>query len=117
MFAKRYHLDWIAGKANILSKYLIQIFFYFARSFCGFFPMLFPKAPASCFKQILNYFLLHCTSIFMSSKTVNQIFKILFQTGNINIFVLRGVLFRRYVQLKSFFSDEENNSNRIRDTL
>ena len=48
---------------------------------------------------------------------MSQIFKILFQTGNINIFVLRGVLFRRYVQLKSFFSDEENNSNRIRDTL
>ena len=49
----------------------------------------------------------------MSSKTVSQIFKILFQTGNINIFVLRGVFFSRYVQLKSSFSDEKNISGEI----
>ena len=36
----------------------------------------------------------------MSSKSVSQIFKILFQTGDINIFVLRGVFFSRYIQLK-----------------
>ena len=34
----------------------------------------------------------------MSSKIVSQIFKILFQTGDINIFVLRGVFVSRYVQ-------------------
>ena len=44
--------------------------------------------------------MLHGTSIFMSSKSVSQIFKILFQTGD-NVFVLRGVFFSRYVQLKS----------------
>ena len=43
----------------------------------------------------------------MSSKSVSQIFKILFQTGDINIFVLRGVFFSRYVQLKSSFSGEK----------
>ena len=43
----------------------------------------------------------------MSSKIVSQIFKILFQTGDINIFVLRGVFFSRYVQLKCSFSDEK----------
>ena len=43
----------------------------------------------------------------MSLKSVSQIFKILFQARDINIFVLRGVLFRRYVQLKSSFSDEK----------
>ena len=37
----------------------------------------------------------------MSSKSVSQIFKVLFQTGDINIFVLRGVFFSRYVRLKS----------------
>ena len=42
----------------------------------------------------------------MSSK-VFQIFNILFQTGDINIFVYRGVFFSRYVQLKSLFSDEK----------
>ena len=36
-------------------------------------------------------------SVFMSSKTMSQIFKILFQTGDIIIFVLRGVFVSRYV--------------------
>ena len=49
----------------------------------------------------------------MSSKSVSEIFKILFQTGDINIFVLRGVFFSRCVQLKSSFSDEENISSEI----
>ena len=44
--------------------------------------MLFPEAPASYDKEIF----LHCTSIYMSSKRVSQIFKILFQTGDINDF-------------------------------
>ena len=75
--------------------------------------MLFLKGPASCCKKILILFLLHCTSIFMSSKNVSQIFKILFQTGDINVFVLRGVFFSRYVQLKSSFSDEKDISCEI----
>ena len=49
----------------------------------------------------------------MSSKSVSQIFKILFQTGDINIFVLRGVFFSRYVLLKISFSDEKNISGEI----
>ena len=46
----------------------------------------------------------------MSSKSVSQIFKILFETGDINTFVLRGAFFSRYVQLKSSFSDKKNSS-------
>ena len=46
----------------------------------------------------------------MNSKGVSQILKILFQTGDINIFVLRGVLFSRYVQLKISFSDIKKTS-------
>ena len=38
---------------------------------------------------------------------MSQIFKILFQTGDINIFILPGVFFSRYVQLKSSFSNEK----------
>ena len=49
----------------------------------------------------------------MSSKSVSQIFKTLFQTGDINIFVLRSVFFSRYVQLKSSFSVEKNISGEI----
>ena len=44
---------------------------------------------------------------------MSQIFEILFQTGVINIFVLLGVFFSRYVQLKSSFSDEKNISDEI----
>ena len=46
----------------------------------------------------------------MSSKSMSQIFKILFQTRDINIFVLRGVFFSRYLQLKSSFSDEKKSA-------
>ena len=53
----------------------------------------------------------------MSSKSVSQIFKILFQTGDINSFVLRGVIFSRYVQLKSSSSDEKNISVEMWDTI
>ena len=52
----------------------------------------------------------------MSSKSVSQIFKILFQTGDINIFVLRGAFFSRYVQLKSSFSDEKHIAWNLRHT-
>ena len=75
--------------------------------------MLFPQAQASCSKIILNHFFVHCTSIFMGSKSMSQIFKMFFQTVDINIFVLRGVFFSRYVQLKSSFSDEKNISGEI----
>ena len=58
---------------------------------------IFPKALASCSKKKLKMFLLHCTSICMSSKSMSQIFKILFQTGNIKIFVFCAVFFSKYV--------------------
>ena len=45
----------------------------------------------------------------MRSKSLSQIFKILFETGDTNIFVLRGV-FLRYIQLRSYFSDEKNKT-------
>ena len=53
----------------------------------------------------------------MSSKSVSQIFKILFQTEDINIFALPGVFVSRYVPLKSSFSDEKIISGEIGDTL
>ena len=53
----------------------------------------------------------------MASKSVSQILKILFQTGDINIFVLRGVFFSRCVPLKSSFSGKKNISDEISDTI
>ena len=49
----------------------------------------------------------------MSSKSVSQILKILFQTADINIFVLRGIFLSRYVPLKSSFYDEKYISDEI----
>ena len=46
----------------------------------------------------------------MSSRSVFQIFKTLFQTGDIDMFVLRGVFSSRYAQLKSSFSDEKTSA-------
>ena len=46
----------------------------------------------------------------MSSKRVSQIFEILFQAGDINTFVLRGVFVSRYVQLKSSFFDKKTSA-------
>ena len=43
---------------------------------------------------------------------MTQIFKILFQTEDINIFVSRGVFFSRYIQLKSSFSDYKDMSGK-----
>ena len=45
---------------------------------------------------------------------MSQFFKILFQTGNINInIVLHGVFFSRFFQLKLYFSDEKIISGEI----
>ena len=43
----------------------------------------------------------------MSSKSVSEIFKTLFQTGDITIFDVRGLFFSRFFQIKSSFSDEK----------
>ena len=49
----------------------------------------------------------------MSSKTVTQIFKVFFQTGNIDVFVLHGVVFGRSVPLKSSFFNKKNINSEI----
>ena len=53
----------------------------------------------------------------MSSKSMSQIFKILFQTGDINIFVLCGVFFSRYIQLKSSLPNKKHQQLHLRHTL
>ena len=53
----------------------------------------------------------------MSSKSLSQIFKILPQAGDINTFVICGVFFSRYVQLKGSFSGKKYISSEIWDTV
>ena len=92
---------WIGLQAEQI--FSVNIYTYFSILGVAFlvpFLCFFPKAPS-----------FSCKKIFMSSKSVSQIFKILFQTGDINIFALRGVFFSRYVQLKSSFYDEKNSGD------
>ena len=42
---------------------------------------------------------------------MSQIFKILFQTGDTDNFVFRGVFFGRHISLKISFSDKKNPSD------
>ena len=77
--------------------------------------MLFPKAPASCGKKIEIFFYIFCCIVilFMSSKAQKlllKFLKIFLQTGDTNIFVLRGVFCSRYVQLKSSFSEDKTSA-------
>ena len=53
----------------------------------------------------------------MSSKSVSQIFKILFQPGDINIFVLHGIFLVDIFNYKAPFLTKKNMSGEILDTL
>ena len=91
------YLHWIEGRANVLCKCITHIF--------------------SILGMALAVLFLCFTSICMSSKTVSYIFKILFQTGYNNIFVLRGVFFSGNIPLKSSFSDEKTLAEKFETTL
>ena len=92
---------------KIFSVDILYIYFFnFWRVLCGSFTIFSQKFQFLVLKK-LKWFLLHCTSISISSKRVPQIFKILFETGDINSFALR---FSRYVQLRNSFSDEKTSA-------
>ena len=72
-FAKNYRLHWIAGRTNILSKYIIYIFFSSGRGFYGSFPILFLKTQASCCKKKLELiFAALCFYIYELKKIVSD---------------------------------------------
>ena len=104
----------IADSKYYLQIYNIYIFSILGVAFAISFLCYFQKLQLLVVKKKK---LLHCTSIYISSKNVLKIFKILFQTGNIKIFVLRGVFFSRYVRLKGSFLEENSISGEISDTL
>ena len=55
--------------------------------------------------------------LYLWAQKMSQIFKILFQTGDINIFALRSVFFSRYVQLQKLLFWRKNINGEIWDTL
>ena len=75
--------------------------------FLRFLSYFISKSPSFFLKKKIELIIAVLYSIFMSSKSVFQIFKILFQTGDINIFDLLGAFFSRCVKLKSSFSNEK----------
>ena len=85
-------ITWIITIANILCKYLIYIFFQFwtwlFRSF-----YYDSKLQVLVIKKFWNNF---CYIVLLFQKVCLR-FKIIFQTENINIFILYGVAFSRYV--------------------
>ena len=56
MFAKNSDLHWIVGRANILSKYIMYIFFNFGRAFCGLFVSYFQKLQLLVVKKFWTKF-------------------------------------------------------------
>ena len=95
---KNYHLHWIAGRANILYKNLyIYIYIY---SIVGV------SFVASCNKKNWNNFCIIFAALQFYLYELNECVS-LFQTENINIFVL-CCFFKGYVYVKSLFSDKTN---------
>ena len=83
-----------ADRSNVLSKYINYTFFNFGRGFAVPFLCYFQKLQLLVVKKLLMFAAL-CFYIHGL-----KVLKILFQTGDINIFVLCGVFFSRYVKLK-----------------
>ena len=118
MAAKNYQLNWIGSRTNILCKYVVYAdVFNFGREFCdSFSKMLFSKFQASCGKKKFQIIFTALYFYLSELKECVSGFKILFQTGDVNIFILCGIFFTKYVQLKSSLPDEKN-SGEIWDTL
>ena len=79
MFAKNYHLYWIAGRTNILSKYIIDVFQFWAW-LSRFLSYVISKSSSFLFQTNfeLIFAALYCY-MYESSKIRSQIFKNLFK--------------------------------------
>ena len=90
------------------------IFFNFGRGFCSSLSV-FPEALASDDEKNLEIIFTALYFYLYELKSVSQVFEILFETGDlISIllsFLVSFVQLRRYVQLRSSFSDEKNISD------
>ena len=96
---------------QILSVKIWNIYiFNLGWGFCDFFLFYFQKLQLLVEKKfVLTFAALY---FFYLSK----IFKILFQAGNINIFVFHGIFYNRSAQLKSYFSDKKSQQWNLRNT-
>ena len=88
IFGKRFHLHLIVGKAYIICKYISYRYFQ--------------KLQLLEITKFWNNFYCIVLLFVWAQKACLRIFEILFQSANINIFVLLGVFLGGYNQLKSF---------------
>ena len=107
MFKKNYRLYWIADRSNVVKTLFLKIYIYFWAGFL----LLWVKLPfRSSNFTLKNDFEIIFPALFQFTLApkVSQILIILFQTGNINTFVLRCVIFIIHFQKKTSFSREKN---------
>ena len=105
---KNYDLNQIFDISNII-KTILSFFVNFR---CGCYcpkSMFIFKAPTSRYKEAAKNFLPHCVSICINSKSMSEVFKIIFSTGDINIFDDGGSISVLYFQIKSSFSCEKRH--------
>ena len=103
MFGKNYHLHWIAGKADILSKYIIYIFLYV---YTCFFPVI-SKSSSLLLKKFGTDF---CCMVLLHLWALKVCLRFVKSDSKLETLILSSFLvsfFSRYVQLKSSFSDKK----------
>ena len=93
IFGKSFHLHLIVGKAYIICKYISYRYFQ--------------KLQLLEITKFWNNFYCIVLLFVWAQKACLRIFEILFQSANINIFVLLGVFFGGYNQLKSFAHEKK----------
>ena len=118
MFAKSYHLHWIAGRANILLWiYNIHIFSILGVAFALPFLCYFQKLQLLVVKKKWNNFCC-ITLVFVQAQKLCLRFLKSYLKLEILIFLSFVVSFSRYVQLKSSFSRRKKHQQwNLRHTL
>ena len=104
MFTKTSTWNELQTEQKISVNIWYTYFFNFGHCFCGFFSMLFPKAPTYCGKKNWNNFC--CIDCFRFLKSY-------FKLETLISLSFAMPFFCRYVQLKSSFSYKENISGKI----
>ena len=79
MFTKHYQLRWVSDRWNTLCKYLISIFFQFWTLPLWFIFYVISRSSSFLWQKKLKWFLLHCTSIWMSSKELKSYQRLIWQ--------------------------------------
>ena len=92
---------WLFTDQMSLKSFLLQFFVNFGHSFYCFKSIFLSAAPNLRYRRILKYFFLNYVSFYITSKTGSPIFKILFRTWDINIFILHCAISVLYFQIKS----------------